>query len=149
MKTEERLLFNSKVGETITKIVDFTKLHAIDAKFHIFTVQQLRKSSDEQNANWATFENDPGVYCLFSSKENEVLYSGMSLKNTGSRVFNQVFMNDKQYSDSDLVLIVSFKEQFWYISPSLESYLIHHLQPKFNKLGKNNHHAHSQTPRCE
>lgn len=124
-----------ELSNTITKIVAFTNEHRIDAEFHIHTVGTL--GGDHKTAPddyWAKFEKNAGVYVFCSSDGNSIHYVGMSEMDTGNRLYNWLFNENKVHraiSSADLVLSVVLKDQP-YMSPALESYLIAKLKPVLN-----------------
>ena len=127
-----------RISELLTEIVRFTNQHNIDITMNIYCLEELHEKSDNQSSYWARFEKHPGTYCFFNSEANAVEYIGMSMSNTGARIFNWLFKDLKikeRQSPEDLILVVSFKEEQHYMAPALESYLIKEFEPTLNKKG--------------
>ena len=124
-----------KLSDTITKIVQFTNKHRIEAKFHIHTIGQLTEGTPDEH--WARFEKHAGVYVIFNYQRDAVHYVGMSEVDTGSRLFNWIFRDNKvsnAIDKEDMVLSIVLKHHP-YMSSALESYLIKELDPKLNARG--------------
>ena len=127
-----------ELSNTITEIVEFTNKHRINASFHIHTVGDLQGENKVPDEYWAKFEKHAGVYVFFNCDGESVYYIGMSEIDTGNRLANWLFNENKVYnaiSSSDLILSVVLKNQP-YMSPALESYLILKLQPVLNIKNK-------------
>lgn len=126
-----------ELSRAITEIVRFTNEHRIDAEFHIHTAGQLQGANGTPDAYWARFEKRPGVYVIFDVRKMDVHYVGKSEQDTGSRLYEWMYMDNK-VSDAvdkeDLVLSVVLEKQP-YMSPALESYLIGKLSPTLNVRG--------------
>ncbi|MCC6910154.1 MAG: hypothetical protein IT430_19655 [Phycisphaerales bacterium] len=128
-----------KLADTITKITDFTNQHSIAAEFHLHSVSELRNPSDRQADCWRRFEKHPGVYCIFDSTGQAVRYVGMSMCDTGTRLFQWLFPGGRRgpvetsmFVDDDIVLSIVLPKQH-YMAPALESFLIDALKPSNNK----------------
>lgn len=125
----------STLSNVITSILDFTNAHNIDAKVNIFDRDELEKSSDEQKANWAAFEKHSGTYCFINKDNEEIQYIGMSLGNTGGRIFHWIFEDETiaNLKENSMIVIVTYNSSQYYMAPALESYLIKELKPVLNK----------------
>ena len=127
----------SHLSSVITEIVSFTNKHQFEADFHIHTVGDLQGTNGSPDDFWARFEGRAGVYLIFDNTENGIHYIGMSEKDTGTRLFQWMYKDNKVNSavnNTDLVLSVVMPKQS-YMAPALESYLINNLSPKLNKRG--------------
>ncbi len=132
-------MINRNLSNVLTEVVNFTNKHNIEIQLNLFHRNELDsdKVQDQvkQSANWARFEKQAGTYCFFCEAEDSIEYIGMSMSNTGARMFNWLFkdmkIKDKQSPD-DLVLIVTFIDQH-YMAPALESYLIERFEPVHNR----------------
>ena len=83
---------------------------------------------------WARFEKCAGIYVIFDCQIDAVHNVGMSRQDTGNRLYQWVFKENKiddALSPNDLILSVVL-ENHWYMSPALESYLIDSLKPSLN-----------------
>jgi|GEM_PF-1551955 len=124
------------LSTTITEIVRFTNEHRIDANFHIHTAGDLQGHNGLPDEYWAKFEKFAGVYVFFSADGKQVRYVGMSEKDTGGRLFQWLYTQNKvndSLTSNDLVLSIVLKQQP-YMSPALESFLIAKLNPQLNKI---------------
>lgn len=129
------------LSSVITGIVRFTNQHQIEADFHIHTVGDLQGANSDPAELWSRFEGDAGVYIIFDVAGGEVHYIGMSEQDTGTRLFQWLFKENKVKSalnTCDLVLSIVMPGQP-YMAPALESYLIQKLSPKLNKRGNSSH----------
>ena len=108
----------------------------IKYKDYEFTLEELRK----EKSKWNEWENESGIY--YFVEEGTIAYVGRALPGTGlgSRVKDQIesfedpkwcrIINNPQV----IVGIVCIYEKMWFMSSSLELYLIDKLeQPEFNK----------------
>ena len=132
-----------ELSNTITTIVEFTNKHRIDAIFHMHSVGDLQGENGIPNKYWAKFEKKSGVYVLLKYGGELIHYVGMSENDTGTRLYNWLFKENKinnVITPSDLVLSVVLENQS-YMSPALESYLITKLKPALNI--RNNKHTES------
>lgn len=128
---------NAEIGKAITHIHQFTNRHRIDAEFFFHSVSQLRTPSTEQSGYWSRFEKRGGVYCIFKQNGSSVQYIGMSGRDTGSRLFQWLFAENKvsaSLTDEDLILSVVLANEP-YMACALESYLIPRLRPDLNVAG--------------
>ena len=105
-------------------------------KCHEFTIEELRK----EKSKWKEWENESGIY--YFVEEGSIVYIGRALKNTGlgSRVKDQIeSFEDPKWcriikNDQVIVGIVCIKKEMWYMTSSLELYLIDKLKElEFNK----------------
>lgn len=122
------------MNEHIGAFLQFLK-HDIISQCHKFTLEELRK----EKSKWNEWENESGIY--YFVEEGSIVYVGRALPSTrlGSRVNDQIeafgdpkwcrIINNPQV----IVGIVCIYEKMWYMSSSLELYLIDKLKPEFNK----------------
>ncbi len=107
----------------------------IEFQYYEFTIEELRK----EKSKWNEWENESGIY--YFVEEGSIVYIGRALKNTGlgSRVNDQIeaFGNPKWdriiKNHQVIVGIVCINEEMWFMTSSLELYLIDKLKPEFNK----------------
>lgn len=106
----------------------------IEPKYYEFTIEELRKDESK----WKEWESESGIY--YFVEEGSIVYVGRALRNTGlgSRVKNQI----ESFGDPkwDLIInnnqvkvgIVCIDEEMWFMTSSLELYLIDRLKPRIN-----------------
>jgi len=83
------------LSKTITEVVRFTNMHKIDVEFYMHTAHELQTDDDNQGRNWAKFEKNAGVYCIFDSEGKDTKYIGMSKADTGNRLYYWLFKSNK------------------------------------------------------
>ena len=87
---------------------------------------------------WNEWENESGIY--YFVEEGSIVYIGRALPGTGlkSRVKDQIeSFEDPKWdriikNHQVIVGIVCISEEMWYMTSSLELYLIDKLNPEFN-----------------
>jgi len=127
-----------KLSIVLNEVLRFSNKHHADAEFYIHSVEELKDGTTHQDERWTRFEKNAGVYCFFDEDAKKVKYIGMSLKDTGSRLFGWLFIEDskvnKAISDNDIILHVVLKDDA-YIAPALEAYLISKISTELNVTG--------------
>jgi len=125
-----------KKKEILSVADSFAKKHNFCFTEYAFTKNQLWGRVDENESQyWAKFETKPGVYII--TNNDEVIYIGKSINNTGGRLFEHFQNKDKMKltNDSTRFVILSF-DQDKHLTSSLESFLIEWFQPLTNgKIG--------------
>ncbi|MCH8027574.1 MAG: hypothetical protein IID63_05560 [candidate division Zixibacteria bacterium] len=103
-------------------------------KHYEFTLEELRK----EKSKWNEWENESGIY--YFVEEGSIVYIGRALKNTGlgSRVNDQIeAFGDPKWdriikNNQVIVGIVCVNEEMWFMTSSLELYLIDKIKPRIN-----------------
>ena len=99
-----------------------------------FTLEELRK----EKRKWNEWEKESGIY--YFSEKGSIVYVGRALPSTGlgSRVYDQINASgdpkwDRIINNHQVIVgIVCISEEMWYMTSSLELYLIDKLNPEFN-----------------
>lgn len=103
-------------------------------KYYEFTLEELRK----EKSKWNEWENESGIY--YFVEEDSIVYVGRALPGTrlGARVKNQIeSFGDPKWdriinNNQVIVGVVSINEEMWFMTSSLELYLIDKLKPRIN-----------------
>lgn len=106
----------------------------IKPKSHEFTIEELRK----EKSKWNEWENESGIY--YFVEEGSIVYIGRALKSTGlgSRVKDQIeAFGDPKWdriikNHQVIVGIACINKEMWFMTSSLELYLIDKIKPEFN-----------------
>ena len=108
----------------------------IKFQYYEFTIEELRN----EERKWDAWKNESGIY--YFVEEGSIVYIGRALKSTGlgSRVKDQIeAFGDPKWdriikNHQVIVGIVCINEEMWFMTSSLELFLIDKLkQPEFNK----------------
>lgn len=124
---------NNKKIEQLAE--DFALKHNFNyTKYNFQKIELWDSGAPEiESKKWALFEKNAGVYTFIDN--NEVLYIGKSIANTGGRLFDHLTNEEKlkKINDNTIVLIFSFDKNNKHLTSALESYLIETFQPLLNK----------------
>lgn len=114
----------TKLSKIMTKVTEFTNKHNVAMEFHLYKVGELKNESENQASNWATFEKNAGLFCIFGDDSNDLKNVRKNTTAMGGAL-DKIFKNEKaqtEITDNNMVLVIVMKQEA-YMASSLKNYI--------------------------